>query len=117
MFWNRLGTPMAGRIYAEQVRQIGNLARLKLSDDEVERFGEQLSSILTYVEKLNELDTSDVEPSAHALPVSNVFRNDEPGPTLSPSAAPYGHRNIDPQSDPGHVPGPQRGCGVGSGTD
>ena len=78
---------MAGRIDAEQVRHIGNLARLKLSDDEVERFGEQLSSILTYVEKLNELDTSGVEPTAHALPVSNVFRNDEPGPTLSPSAA------------------------------
>jgi aspartyl-tRNA(Asn)/glutamyl-tRNA(Gln) amidotransferase subunit C len=78
---------MAGRIDAEQVRHIGNLARLKLSDDEIARFGDQLSEILAYVEKLNELDTSDVAPSAHALPVSNVFRADVPGPTLSPSAA------------------------------
>jgi len=66
------------------VQHIGYLSRLKLSDEEVELFSRQLSSIVEYFEKLNELDTSQVEPTAHALPVTNVFRPDEPGVTGRP---------------------------------
>ena len=58
------------------------LSRLNLTDNEVHEFSEQLSSILTYVDKLNELDTEGVEPLAHSLPVSNVFRQDIPGESL-----------------------------------
>lgn len=67
---------MAGKITDEAVRHIAHLSRLKLTEEEVARFGEQLSAILAYVEQLNELDTDPVEPSAHALPVHNVFRED-----------------------------------------
>ncbi len=58
------------------VRHVATLARLKLTESEVAQFAEQLSDILKYVEQLNELDTRDVEPTAHPLPVSNVFRED-----------------------------------------
>jgi aspartyl-tRNA(Asn)/glutamyl-tRNA(Gln) amidotransferase subunit C len=58
------------------VRHVAHLARLRVTDDEVARFAEQLSSILTYVGQLNQLDTPDVPPTAHTLPVSNVFRDD-----------------------------------------
>ncbi len=78
---------MADRIDPEQVRHIGKLARLKLSEAEVERFSEQLSDILAYVEKLEQLDTEGIEPYAHALGVTNVFRADEPGEPLTPSDA------------------------------
>lgn len=72
------------KISVEQVRHIGFLGRLKLSDDEVNLFSEQLSSIVEYFEHLNELDTSAVEPTAHALPIHNVFRPDEVGLTTQP---------------------------------
>ena len=76
--------PNNKKISAEQVRHIGFLGRLKLSDDEVGLFSEQLSSIVAYFEQLNELDTSAVVPTAHALPIHNVFRPDEPGLTTQP---------------------------------
>ena len=66
----------------EQVRQVARLARLELSDDEVARMGEQLNRILGYVEQIQKLDTTGVEPLAHPLPVQNVFRDDEPTPSL-----------------------------------
>ncbi len=78
---------MAGVISEEEVRHISMLARLKPSDEEVHRFSEQLSAILAYMEQLNEVDTTDVPPTAHALPVHNVFRADQPGSTLSPEQA------------------------------
>ena len=67
---------MGRRIDEAQVRAVAKLARLDLTDSEVASFSTQLSAILEYVEKLNELDTSDVEPLAHCLPMSNVFRDD-----------------------------------------
>lgn len=73
---------MARKIDESLVRHIALLSRLKPSDDEVRLFSEQLSDIIEYVEKLSELDTTDVEPTAHALPIHNVFRDDEPGETL-----------------------------------
>ncbi len=67
---------MAKKIDQEQVRKVAKLARLELSEAEVEEFTGQLSAILDYVEKMNELDTTDVEPLAHCLPISNVLRED-----------------------------------------
>jgi aspartyl-tRNA(Asn)/glutamyl-tRNA(Gln) amidotransferase subunit C len=70
-------------ITEDQVRYVAHLSRLNLSDEEVETFGQQLDEIISYVEKLNELDTSDVEPMIHAADVENVFRDDEAGESLS----------------------------------
>ncbi len=67
---------MAKKIDQNQVRKVAKLSRLDLTEDEVEEFTGQLSAILDYVEKMNELDTANVEPLAHCLPVSNVFRAD-----------------------------------------
>jgi aspartyl-tRNA(Asn)/glutamyl-tRNA(Gln) amidotransferase subunit C len=67
---------MAKKIDAEQVRKVAKLSRLELTEAEVEEFAGQISAILEYMEKMNELDTSNVEPLAHCLPVSNVFRED-----------------------------------------
>ena len=67
---------MAKKLDKEQVIKVAKLARLDLTDAEVEEFTGQLSAILEYVEKMNELDTDNVEPLAHCLPISNVFRED-----------------------------------------
>jgi aspartyl-tRNA(Asn)/glutamyl-tRNA(Gln) amidotransferase subunit C len=68
---------MQPKIDAEQVRKVAKLARLELSDAEIEEFTGQLGAILEYVAKMGELDTAGVEPLAHCLPLSNVFRADE----------------------------------------
>lgn len=60
----------------EQVLKIADLARLDLSEAEVEKYGSQLSSILKYVETLNQLDVSSIEPTAHAVSVATPFRED-----------------------------------------
>jgi len=67
---------MAQKIDKALVRKVAKLSRLELTDAEVEEFTRQLGAILEYVEKMNELDTSDVEPMAHCLPISNIFRDD-----------------------------------------
>jgi len=64
------------------VRDVARLARIQLSDDEVNLFQSQLGNILEYVEQLSTLDVSNVEPTAHAAPVFNVFREDEARPGL-----------------------------------
>jgi aspartyl-tRNA(Asn)/glutamyl-tRNA(Gln) amidotransferase subunit C len=69
-------------ITREDVEHVAELARLALTAAEKEQFIVQLNDILTYFEKLNELDTSDIEPTAHVLPMSNVFRDDEVRPSL-----------------------------------
>src|SRR3954471_6362130 len=66
----------------EQVRKVAALARLELSADDLARLPQQLSAILDYVDHLGKLDTAGVEPLAHPLPVQNVFRDDEPAPSL-----------------------------------
>jgi aspartyl-tRNA(Asn)/glutamyl-tRNA(Gln) amidotransferase subunit C len=66
----------------EQVRKVARLARLELSDADLTRMTEQLTNILNYVDQLTELNTDGVEPMAHPLPVQNVFRDDEPRPSL-----------------------------------
>jgi aspartyl-tRNA(Asn)/glutamyl-tRNA(Gln) amidotransferase subunit C len=67
---------MEKQIDEAEVRKVAKLSRLELSDAEVEEFTGQLSAILDYVAKMNELDTEGVEPLAHCLAVSNVFRVD-----------------------------------------
>lgn len=64
-------------ISEEQTRQVADLARLELSDDEVELFTKQLADIITYAEKLNELDTTGVEPLSHVHELKNVLREDK----------------------------------------
>ena len=70
------------RISREEVEHIALLARLRLTDEEKDLYSEQLSKILDYIEKLNELDTSHVEPTSHVIPISNVFREDTPVESL-----------------------------------
>ncbi|CFY01722.1 Aspartyl/glutamyl-tRNA(Asn/Gln) amidotransferase, C subunit [Syntrophomonas zehnderi OL-4] len=67
----------------KEVEHVALLARLELDDFEKELFAQQLSSILEYVDKLNELDTDGVEPLAHILPIYNIFRKDEVKPSSS----------------------------------
>ncbi len=69
---------MSAKIDPEKVRHIAHLARLKLSDEEIAHFGSQLSGILEYVDKLNEVDVTGVEPTAHPLDVCNVLADDVP---------------------------------------
>ena len=68
---------MGQRISKQDVEKVAKLARLQLSEAELERFTGQLGAILEYVEKMNKLNTDNIEPLAHCLPVSNVFRTDE----------------------------------------
>ena len=60
-----------------EIDHVALLARLKLNDEEKRLFSKQVGSIIEYVDKLNELDIDDVEPTAHVLPIKNVFREDE----------------------------------------
>ena len=70
-------------ITRDEVLHVARLARLELTDDEVDRFTEQLSPILEAVAKVSELDLSGVEPTAHPLDVVNVWAEDEPRPSLA----------------------------------
>lgn len=74
-------------ISREDVEHVARLARLALSDAEVERMREQLSGILAYIDTLRALDTAGVEPTSHAVPLVNVMRDDEPRPCLSQDEA------------------------------
>jgi aspartyl-tRNA(Asn)/glutamyl-tRNA(Gln) amidotransferase subunit C len=74
-------------ITREQVEHVARLAHLALSEEELERLGGQLDAILEAVGKVSELDLSDVEPTSHPLDLVNVWREDEPRPSLSPEEA------------------------------
>lgn len=67
----------------EQVRWVSHLARLDISDADLAVLGKKLGAVLEYVDQLQSVNTDGVEPMAHPLPVSNVFRDDEPGPSLT----------------------------------
>ncbi|MGH3442969.1 MAG: Asp-tRNA(Asn)/Glu-tRNA(Gln) amidotransferase subunit GatC [Nitriliruptorales bacterium] len=67
---------------ADEVRYVASLARLALSDEEVERLAPQLSRILGYAEQVGEVAAGDVEPTSHPYPLGNVFRADEVRPSL-----------------------------------
>ena len=69
------------------VKYVAHLARLHLTPAEEKKFGAQLGQVLSYIEKLNQLDVNQVEPTAHAVPLVNVTRPDETLPSLSNEAA------------------------------
>jgi aspartyl-tRNA(Asn)/glutamyl-tRNA(Gln) amidotransferase subunit C len=66
----------------DQVLHVARLARLRLSDGEVERMSGELSTILDHIEKIGELDLEDVPPTSHVIEVENVLRPDEPRPSI-----------------------------------
>ncbi len=64
-----------------QVLHVANLARLELSDDEVEQMSRELNGVLEHIEKISELSLDDVQPTWHVIEVENVLRADEPRPS------------------------------------
>lgn len=78
---------MSENLTPDVVRRVARLSRLKLDDAEVSRLANELSQVLHYVDQLDELDVKDVEPMAHAIELTNVFRADEPRPSLPREAA------------------------------
>ncbi|WP_028550045.1 Asp-tRNA(Asn)/Glu-tRNA(Gln) amidotransferase subunit GatC [Paenibacillus sp. UNC451MF] len=69
-------------ISIKDVEHVAKLARLELGDQEKEQLTEQMNAILKYAEKLNELNTDNVEPTSHPMPLSNVMREDVSRPSL-----------------------------------
>ena len=90
-------------VTVEDVDHVAALAHLRFSEEEREQLVDQLNAILTYMEKLNTLDTTDVDPTSHVLQLANVFRNDEVRASLSQKEA---LRNA-PASDRGHFTVPK----------
>jgi len=78
---------MAVRITRQDVEHVARLARLALTEAEIEQFTEQLTVILEHAAQVSALDTAAVAPTAHPLPLVNVFRPDEPRPCLPRDAA------------------------------
>jgi len=70
------------KISQKDVEHVARLARLTLEARELDMITGQMDEILGYVDKLNELDTTDVEPTAHAVPMTNAFRSDELNPPI-----------------------------------
>lgn len=64
------------KLTKEEVKHVANLARLAITEEEAEKFAEQLGKITDFAEQLNELDTTKVEPTTHVLPLVNVMRED-----------------------------------------
>jgi aspartyl-tRNA(Asn)/glutamyl-tRNA(Gln) amidotransferase subunit C len=71
------------RITLAEVESVARLARLALEPGEKERMRRELDAILGYIDKLRALDVEGVEPTSHAVPMTNVMRDDEPRPSLS----------------------------------
>ena len=69
------------------VAYVAKLARLNLSEEETRLFQTQLAQVLEYADKLREIDVSDVDPTAHGMPIFNVFREDEPRDWLTAEEA------------------------------
>ena len=70
------------RLTREQVKHVAELAKLKLTDAEIDLFQEQLSAVLEYADRLDELDTEPIPPTAGVLPLRNVMRSDDPRPSF-----------------------------------
>jgi aspartyl-tRNA(Asn)/glutamyl-tRNA(Gln) amidotransferase subunit C len=71
-------------ISRQDVEHVARLARLALTPDELERMRTQLNAILLHIDALKAVNTDDVEPTSHAVPVVNVMRDDEPEPPFPP---------------------------------
>ena len=89
----------------EQVLHVARLARLRLTDDEVERMAGELSGILEHVDRISELDLDGVEPTSHVIALENVLRPDEPRPSWSRDEVL--ERAPDPAAGSFRVPSPQ----------
>jgi aspartyl-tRNA(Asn)/glutamyl-tRNA(Gln) amidotransferase subunit C len=89
----------------DQVLHVATLARLRLSDEEVERMSSELSGILEHVEHINELDLESVEPTWHVVAIENVLRPDKPRPSWSRDEVL--ERAPDPAGGAFRVPSPQ----------
>jgi aspartyl-tRNA(Asn)/glutamyl-tRNA(Gln) amidotransferase subunit C len=85
------------------IEKVARLARLELSEEEKETFANQLEQILTHMEQLNQLDTNGVEPTSHAIPVYNVFREDEVKASFSQEEV----LAIAPDQEDGHLKVPR----------
>ena len=89
----------------EQVLHVARLARLELSEPEIERMAGELSGILEHVDRISQLDLDEVEPTTHVVELANVLRADEPEPSLPRELA------LEPAPDPAdgafRVPSPQ----------
>jgi aspartyl-tRNA(Asn)/glutamyl-tRNA(Gln) amidotransferase subunit C len=81
------------KLTPEQVKNIAKLAKLELNDIEVKKFGKQLSETISYVDKLNEIDTSNIDPTNQVSGLKNVFREDiiKPSLDLSDVISPGNH--------------------------
>ncbi|HTI55251.1 MAG TPA: Asp-tRNA(Asn)/Glu-tRNA(Gln) amidotransferase subunit GatC [Verrucomicrobiae bacterium] len=92
-----MATPKT-KISLEDVDHVARLARLELSAADKERMRSELDGILSYIDKLRALDTRDVEPTSHAVPVTNVMRDDVERPSLAQedmlANAPDRHRDM-----------------------
>jgi len=75
------------KLSREEVMHVARLARLAMTDEEVDRFGAQLSAILDHAARVSEVAADDVPPTSHALPLVNVFRDDVVGECLSQEKA------------------------------
>ena len=89
----------------EQVLRVARLARLELSDAEVEQMAGELSSILDHIEKISELDLEGVPPTSHVIEVGSALRPDEPRPSLPRDVALAGAPDV--ADDGFRVPSPQ----------
>jgi aspartyl-tRNA(Asn)/glutamyl-tRNA(Gln) amidotransferase subunit C len=89
----------------DQVLHVARLARLKLTDEEIERMAGELSGILDHVDRISELDLEGVEPTSHVIALENVLRPDEPRPSWSRDDVL--ERAPDPASGAFRVPSPQ----------
>lgn len=87
-------------ITVEQVQHVAKLARLELEPQAVEKLAGQLANILEYVEKLSEVDTSEIEPTSHAIALTNAFREDRI------------HTHLDPEEALDNAPAREEGCFV-----
>jgi aspartyl-tRNA(Asn)/glutamyl-tRNA(Gln) amidotransferase subunit C len=89
----------------DQVLHVARLARLRLSDEELEKMASELSGILEHVERISELDLDGVEPTSHVIEVQNVLRPDDPRPSWSRDEVL--ERAPDPAGGAFRVPSPQ----------
>jgi aspartyl-tRNA(Asn)/glutamyl-tRNA(Gln) amidotransferase subunit C len=89
----------------EQVLHVARLARLKLSEEEVEKMAGELSGILEHVDRISDLDLEGVEPTSHVVALENVLRPDKPRPSLPQDVALASAP--DPQDGAFRVPSPQ----------
>ena len=80
------------------IEKVARLARLELSGQEKKTLGNQLDQILTYMEQLKRLDTTGIEPTSHAIPIYNAFREDETRPSFSRGKV----LEIGPEQEDGH---------------